>query len=153
MPIREHPTPVDETLPHFRDLRFLIIDDNPDGRFLIAKTLLRKFPNGRVVECQTADAAFTSLEKEQPSLIVAHRTCELTSIQLIAELRQRARGIPILMTSGIDRKDAALRVGADAFVTYDEWLMVGNYAAQLLADCAAKREQGLECCGAGPNTR
>jgi len=49
----QFPGPVDETLPPFRDLSFLVIDDNLDGRFLIEKTLLRKFPNASIVGCQT----------------------------------------------------------------------------------------------------
>jgi hypothetical protein len=39
-----------------------------------------------------------------------------------------------MMSSGIDRREAALAVGADAFLTYDEWLTVGNRVSELLAE-------------------
>jgi two-component system response regulator FlrC len=114
-------------------LCFLIVDDHPDGRFLVAKTLLRKFPHSTVLECQTAEAAFEALERKIPSFIVAHRTFELDGISLLRELRSRAPDIPILMTSGIDRSDEAVSAGADGFATYDEWLMIGSRVLELLA--------------------
>lgn len=132
----DSPKAFDESLPAFRELHFLIIDDNPDGRFLVAKTLLRKFPNGTISECQTAEAAFRLLAHQAVSLIVSHRTFDFEGTALVRELRERAPETPILMTSGIDRREAALQAGADAFLTYDEWLMVGNRVAELLASHA-----------------
>ena len=134
--LKDFPTPVDEQLPQFRNIVFLIVDDNPDGRFLISKTLLRKFPNSVIVECQSAEAAFRELTLRKISLIITHRTYEFEGIALVGEFRQRAPDVPILMTSGIDRRDAALRAGADAFLTYEEWLMVGSHVARLLSDRA-----------------
>lgn len=138
-PTPEFPTPVDESLSPFTGLHFLIIDDNPDGRFLIAKTLLRKFPNSVIVESQSAESAFRALEMQRPSLIVSHRTFEFDGIALIHELRSRVPDVPIIMASGIDRREAALAAGADGFLTYDEWLMVGNHVARLLTEQAAKK--------------
>lgn len=149
-PAPEFPTPVDESLPPFQGLHFLIIDDNADGRFLIAKTLLRKFPNSVIVESQTAESAFRALEMQRPSLIVSHRTFEFDGIGLIHELRSRAPGVPIIMASGIDRRDAALAAGADAFLTYDEWLMVGNRVAQLLTEKAARKSRAAPVDGSKP---
>ncbi len=130
----DFPTPVDEKLPHFRGLRFLVIDDNPEGRFLVSKTLLRKFPSAELTECQTAETAFTILDRgDRVSLIVCHRTFELDGASLVRELRSRNATVPILMMSGINRTDAALAAGATAFLTYEEWLMVGNHVASLLS--------------------
>jgi CheY-like chemotaxis protein len=130
----EFPTPVDEKLPHFSGLRFLVIDDNADGRFLVSKTLLRKFPSAELTECQTADTAFAILDRgDRVSLIVCHRTFELDGASLVRELRRRNATVPILMMSGINRTDAALAAGATAFLTYEQWLMVGNHVASLLS--------------------
>jgi len=130
-----HPTPVDESLPQFRRLRLLVIDDNPDGRFLLSKTLLRKFPSAALTECQLAETAFEMLERgDGVSLIVAHRTFELDGASLVRELRRRDARVPILMMSGIDRREAAIAAGANAFLTYEEWLMVGNHVAALLTN-------------------
>ena len=130
-----------ETPVELQKLLFLIVDDSPDGRYLISKTLLRKFPRATIVECRTAETAFAAIAREMPSLIVTHRTYEFTGIDLLRELRQRAPGVLILMTSGIDRREHALEAGADAFYTYDEWLMVGNHVARLLAERALKAKE------------
>lgn len=129
-----------ETPPELQKLIFLLVDDSPDGRYLISKTLLRKFPRATIVECRTAETAFAAIEREMPSLIVTHRTYEFTGLDLLRELRRRAPGVLILMTSGIDRREHAMEAGADAFYTYDEWLMVGNHVAQLLAERAQRRK-------------
>lgn len=138
------PVPVDENLPPFRAVRFLVVDDNTDGRFLVSKTLLRKFPNAIMVECQTADAAFRALKAEAVSLIITHRTFELDGASLVKEFRERAPHVPILMMSGIDRRAAALEAGANRFLMNDEWLMVGNVVAEMLlaADEEKKGEGG-----------
>lgn len=130
--------PAETPPPELQKLLFLLVDDSPDGRYLISKTLLRKFPRATIVECRTAETAFAAIAREMPSLIVTHRTYEFTGIELLRELRQRAPGVLILMTSGIDRREHALEAGADAFYTYEEWLMVGSHVAQLLAERALK---------------
>ncbi len=136
VPTPEFPTPVDESQPPFKNLRFLIVDDNPDGRFLVSKTLLRKFPKSTIVECQTGEAALPIVEQEKLSLIVAHRTYEYDGTTLVRELRARNASVPILMMSGINREEVATAAGANAFLTYEEWLLVGNHVASLLAQTA-----------------
>src|SRR5689334_6789306 len=105
-----------EDRPLVPKLRFLIVDDHPDGRFLAAKTLLRKFPTATIVECTTGDEAFGLLDKIDPTLIIAHRTVDFDGISLIKELRLRAPSTLLMMSSGVDRREAALAVGADAFL-------------------------------------
>lgn len=139
----EFSSSVDHTLPQFSGLVFLIIDDHAEGRFLISKTLLRKFPKSTIVECQSTEAAFRELETRNVSLIITHRTFEFEGIALLRELRERAPEVPMLMTSGIDRREAALAAGANAFLTYDEWLMVGNRVATLLTE--RHRLKGAGC--------
>lgn len=118
-------------------LRFLVIDDNPDGRFLISKTLLRKFPTSTVVECQSAESAFQIVATEKLSLVVSHRTFDCDGPTLVRELRSRAPHVPIVMMSGIDRQDQAVSAGANTFLTYDEWLMIGNRVVELLGQVTA----------------
>lgn len=128
----DSPIEVDEALPPFRDLRFLVIDDNPDGRFLVSKTLLRKFPKSVVIEAQTGETALRVLENESVTLVVCHRTFEFDAVSLVREIRQRNQTIPIVVMSGIDRSADVFAVGANACITYDEWLMIGNKVAALL---------------------
>jgi DNA-binding response OmpR family regulator len=116
----------------FGELRFLIVDDNPDSRFLISKTLLRKYPAAVIVECASAEPAFRVLERERISAIVCHRTFEFNALALVVELRKRNQTVPILAVSGIDRSGDAITAGATAFLTADEWLMVGHHVEALL---------------------
>ncbi len=94
---------------------FLVVDDNADSRFLLVKTLLRKFPTAIIRECQ-----------------------ECADAVKIARLNHLA-AIPhviILMVSGLDRTESAIRAGATCFLNYDEWLRVGSLVTDLLSRAA-----------------
>jgi DNA-binding NtrC family response regulator len=113
--------------------RFLVIDENPDGRFLLSKTLLRAFPNAAVVECQSADTAFQVLQTESVAAILSHRTLEFDGAGLVRELRKINADVPIVMVSGFDREKLALEAGATRFFNYDQWPRIGIFIAELLA--------------------
>src|SRR3954471_4295394 len=68
-------------------LKFLVIDEDNDSRFLLVKTLLRKFPGAGVTECRTADAALSLARTDKLNAIVTHRTAEMTGVDLVRELR------------------------------------------------------------------
>lgn len=113
-------------------MKFIIVDDNPDNRFLVAKTLLRKFPDAAVVECQTLETAKTLLRTVNANLVVAHRTPEMGDCELIRELRTVNSAVPIIAISSIDRTSEVLAAGATRFHFTDEWLLIGNAALELL---------------------
>lgn len=113
-------------------LKFLIVDDNPDSRFLLAKTLLRKFPRAAMLESETGDRALAILSQEKPTVIIAHRAEEVDGATLIRSLRDRNPTVPIVMVSGIDRTESARLSGANSFLHYDEWLRIGTVVAELL---------------------
>jgi DNA-binding NtrC family response regulator len=127
--------PSDGRGPPEDDLCLVLIDDNPDGRFLVAKTLLRKFPGAVIVECESASAAFRALEKPV-NLIVLHRTRDCDAVALLRELRRRKPDVPVVMMSDLEREAEALAAGASLFLTYEQWLMIGHHAAALLRDRA-----------------
>jgi DNA-binding NtrC family response regulator len=112
--------------------RFLVIDENPDGRFLLSKTLLRAFPDAAVVECQSADTGLRVLRTESIAAVISHRTLEYDGAGLVRELRKISATVPIVMTSGIDREKLALEAGATCFFNYDQWLRIGTFVAELL---------------------
>jgi DNA-binding NtrC family response regulator len=112
--------------------KFLIIDDNADSRFLLTKTLMRKFPTALVIECADTGTALVAAENENPAAIVVHRTSEMGGVQLIPLLRHANRKAPIVMVSGIDRTTEAIEAGANYFLNYDEWLRIGSVVAGLL---------------------
>src|SRR3954469_8176409 len=102
--------------------KFLIIDDNPDSRFLLAKTLLRKFPAALMIECADTGTALLAAENERPAAVVVHRTLDTGGSQPVPLLRQASPKLPIVMVSGIDRTTESIAAGASYFLNYDEWL-------------------------------
>jgi len=112
--------------------RFLIVDDNADSRFLLAKTLLRKFPQAILQECQDGEAALAIVQAGQVDALVVHRAAGIDGITLVRELRQANAAVPIVMVSGIDRTKEALAAGASRFLHYDEWLRIGTSVDELL---------------------
>jgi CheY-like chemotaxis protein len=117
--------------------RFLVIDENPDGRFLLRKALLSAFPSAAVVECQAADAAFQVLETQPPAAILSHRTHEFDGAGLVRQLRKINATVPIVMVSGFDREKVAQEAGATRFFNYDQWPRIGIFVSELLAASAA----------------
>lgn len=115
--------------------RFLIIDHNADGRFLLSKTLLRKFPQSIALECAHADTATTAAATEKLDLIVAHNTGDLTGCELIDTLRAANRDVPILAVTGNPNLGPSLlQSGASQVLNFDEWLLAGNVVEALLRE-------------------
>ncbi|HVS53925.1 MAG TPA: response regulator [Opitutaceae bacterium] len=125
-------------------LRFLIVDDNADSRFLLVKTLLRKFPGAVVQECQDADAAVQIAASEKPAAIITHRAGDIDGLTLIRLVRRVNPTVPIVMVSGLDRKTDALAAGATRFLNYDEWLRIGSLVAELISRPTANPEDAGE---------
>jgi DNA-binding response OmpR family regulator len=112
--------------------RFLVVDDNGDSRFLLVKTLLRKFPGAVIVEAQTAEAAMSVAGAGSLTAIITHRTMDMAGIELVRCFRQQNSRVPILMVSSIDRTDDALAAGANRFMSYDEWLRTGSIVEEMI---------------------
>src|SRR5689334_8942562 len=62
---------------------FLVIDDNRDSRFLLTKTLLRKFPDAVLHECETSAAALEAVQRLNLTAIICHRTEDTPGIELL----------------------------------------------------------------------
>jgi DNA-binding NtrC family response regulator len=121
--------------------RFLVIDDNADSRTLLTKTLLRKYPESLIHECQTGDTAIAAARTDRLNAVIAHRTFEYDGETLIRLLRRANPTVPLIMVSGYDRREAAKAAGADAFMNYDAWLTIGNVVAEAMAARARTREE------------
>jgi DNA-binding response OmpR family regulator len=112
--------------------KFLLIDDVSENRFLLAKTLLRKFPNAVVQECQDSKTSVLVAGTEKLSAIVLHRAADLDALSLIREIRKASAGVPIIMVSGRDTMPEAIAAGANAFLNYDAWLRIGTVVEEIL---------------------
>jgi CheY-like chemotaxis protein len=116
------------TSPH----KFLIVDDNSDSRFLLVKTLLRKFPQAILQETQDGESSIALTRSQSLDAVVVHRAAEMDGLTLIRLLRQANPTVPIVMVSGIDRTKSAVEAGATTFLNYDAWLRIGTVVAELV---------------------
>lgn len=113
--------------------KFLVVDDNPDSRFLLVKTLLRKFPRSIIHETQEAGSAVAMANANRLDAVVAHRAADVDGLTLVRALRDANPTVPIVMVSGIDRSKAAMLAGATTFLSYEAWLRIGSVVASLIA--------------------
>jgi CheY-like chemotaxis protein len=105
---------------------FVVVDYHGESRFLLAKTLRRKFPDAVIHESEDAEKAVEIARAINLAAIVTHRTHELRGVELVRRLREADPQVPIVMVSGIDREAEALAAGASSFLNYDEWLRIGS---------------------------
>jgi len=113
---------------------FLVVDFQRESRFLLVKTLIRKFPRAIIRECEDAAQAVQIARTQDVACIVTHRTFETPGVDLVRQLRDVDPNVPIVMVSGIDRQKAAIQAGATSFLSYDEWLRIGSVVERHLAD-------------------
>ena len=113
--------------------KFLIVDDNPDSRFLLVKTLLRKFPRAVLEETQDGESDVALARSESLDAMVVHRAAEIDGLELIKLLRRTTPSVPIVMVSGIDHSKSAVEAGATTFLNYDAWLCIGTVVAELVS--------------------
>jgi CheY-like chemotaxis protein len=109
--------------------RFLLIDDNSAGRFLISKTLLRHYPQALVQEFQELGAATQFLRTLPPSdhgtIVIAHKTDRVNGRELVSALRAAHASVPIVWTAERDQAQWAQAAGATRFLERDAWLLIG----------------------------
>ena len=122
-------------------LRFLVVDDNGDSRQLLVKTLARKYPGAGFRECSHGDPAVVEARDAGLTAIVAHRTFDHEGETLVRLLRQANPTVPIVMVSGSDQTSRARAAGADAFLDYNRWLMIGIVVGDAVA---AKQAAGSQ---------
>jgi len=113
-------------------LIFLVVDHHKDSRFLLVKSLHRKFPFATILEADDGEGAIEVAARRDLSAIVTHRTREYFGTELVEKFRAVNPAVPIVMVSGIERTRPALAAGADRFMLYDEWLRIGTIVKDLL---------------------
>ena len=117
-----------------RPRTFLVVEHNPDGMALIYRTLLRKYPHADIEQCVEAQQALTILAQRTIDAVIVHRPIGMSGLDTIALIRKANPNIPIVMVSSVDYHDEAVAAGANSFLLYDAWLMLGGVVADNLKD-------------------
>jgi CheY-like chemotaxis protein len=108
------------------------VDDNPDNRYLLAKTLIRRYPSALVQECQDSTPAMVAAERSSLTAAVVHRASDVDGLPMVEMIRKARPLLPILFVSGADLRAKAFEAGATAFLNYDAWLRVGVVVEEML---------------------
>jgi len=122
----------------------VVIDYNAESRYLLVKTLRRKFPRAVIHETGDAEKAIEIARAVDLAAIVTHRTYEMEGAELVRRLRDADPRVPIVMVSGLDRTGEAQAAGATAFLNYDEWLRIGSVVEEHLRPARDTDAEGDE---------
>jgi CheY-like chemotaxis protein len=114
-------------------LQFLVIDFHRESRYLLVKTLQRKFPDAVVHEVEEAARAVELTRTGTLAAVITHRTFDLSGAELVRQLRAADTRVPIVMVSGMDRAVDARAAGATSFLPYEEWLRIGSVVEMHMA--------------------
>lgn len=106
--------------------KFLVVDDVAENRYLLAKTLLRKFAGSLIQECEDSTPAIAAAQHDRLTAVIVHRSSDVDGLTLIAMLRRVNPAVPIIMVSGRESCPGAIEAGATAFLNYDAWLRIGT---------------------------
>ncbi len=112
--------------------KILLIDDHPDNRALLARTLFRKFPQVVITECQDIEPTIKAAAETRFDVIILHRTNDADAVSLVKAVRGVNTETPIIVVSGVDRSEVVLRAGANGFLNFDEWLRIGSVVEDVL---------------------
>ncbi|MDO8542142.1 MAG: response regulator [Opitutaceae bacterium] len=92
---------------------FLVLDDDPDIRFLNRHALERAFAGCEVIECETASDALQRCSITKPDAVVTdHQLRGDNGAAFIADLRRQGHTCPIVMVTA--SSDPAVRAQAYA---------------------------------------
>jgi CheY-like chemotaxis protein len=116
---------------------FLVVDRDPDGRFLILATLIRRYPHGVISDCQTSQTALQMARKSKLTAIIVHNAVDMDGAEMTAALREVQPDVPIVMLSTLDKKGEALAAGATEFLLTDEWLRLGGVLTSIVPGARA----------------
>jgi DNA-binding NarL/FixJ family response regulator len=120
-------------------LVFLLVELNPEGVDLLSRTLSRKYPGAIILARQHVADAIQVAAMHTLDAIVVHRSIETSGEQLVRLLKVAQPTTPLVMISSVDRAREAEAAGADAFLLYDAWLMLGGVVADLLKKSGSRQ--------------
>ena len=116
--------------------QFLLIDDNRDGRSVIARAVQRKYHDAPLHEFAVFTAAVPAL-RSMPAdpgtwIVMTGKTAEHDPVALVAAVRAEHPRVPIIAL-GRNETEAALAAGATHFLEYEAWLLLSGLIGRVIA--------------------
>lgn len=130
------------------ELKFLLVDDDAEKRFLIAHHLAREFEGVALIQCESGAAAIAHLEENTVHAVVTDNSMSpVNGLELITWVRQRNMKFPVIMVTGNPEiEHIAIKAGASVVVTSHKFKDVGGILKTLLKTgepAAGETEKGL----------
>lgn len=113
--------------------KILVVDDDDHSRFLLGKTLLRRFPQLVVLECIQGTSAATAIAFDPPDLAIVRSAQDMGRVEIVRALRQLAAELPLVVIAATDDV-AAREAGATRCLPADDWLQIGAVVSDVLAE-------------------
>ncbi|MBA4138140.1 MAG: hypothetical protein C0518_12560 [Opitutus sp.] len=110
--------------------KILIAADQIDERVLYARTIMRKYPQSVVTECDLESVQRWGPGQCHFDAAVIHFNGTPEAHAAVAAVRRWSRRVPIVALSGVNRGTEAIAAGVDRFILADQWLLL----APVLAD-------------------
>jgi two-component system nitrogen regulation response regulator NtrX len=116
------------------ELKFLLVDDDAEKRFLIAHHLAREFDGVALIQCDSGAAAIAHLEENTVHAVVTDNSMSpINGLELITWVRQRNMKFPVVMVTGNPEiEHIAIKAGASVVVTSHKFKDVGPILKNLL---------------------
>ena len=112
--------------------RFLIVDDLAENRFLLAKALLKEFPDALVAECQDSSTAMAVASRESCSVVILHRTRDLDGATFSDLLRRHCPRVPVVLLSEDAEREPVVTPNGGV-VSWNCWKSIGTTCADVIA--------------------
>jgi len=117
------------------DPLFIIIDDNRDGHFVLARALFRHYPAATTHEYRDFESARDPLaalsEGGGRAVVLLHRTPALEGAALVRAVRGVHPSVPVVALGHPSTGKEALAAGATRFLDYEAWLGLGTMVKEL----------------------
>ena len=117
-----------------RALKFLVVDDDAEKRFLIVYHLQHEFKGVELVQCDSGAAAMAHLEQNAVDALVTDNSMSpINGLELITWLRGRDLKLPVVMVTGNPEIElVAMKAGATVVVNSQNFRDVGPLLKKLL---------------------
>jgi two-component system KDP operon response regulator KdpE len=111
----------------------LLVNDDPDGLFLLERATAKEFPGVVILKSRDASTALDLLDCFAVDAIVTdNRMPGMRGVDLIRAVRSRGATMPVLMLTGSEAaREEAMAAGASLFLSNGSWAEIRTRMREL----------------------